>query len=322
MVQTASVPRQLFAGEAEGQLPKHSIYHRTIIQTQGRAILKGRRPPGPMSSMEKEAILAYLKDLAQRLGTTSLSTRQVVADGQICVNTIIRAFGGFSEALRQVGLKPSRVYKRNRQGMLAELAGLVEGLGRPPSKTEINENLTFKARQYENEFGSVAKALALIKGEHPNSGEPTSEQVAPAVRESLTASRSKPKSRRKYGCTIDFRGLRYAPTNELGVVLLFGKLAEELGIVVEGVQNGFPDCDAKLKRSDGSYEGVRIEFEYNSQSFERHGHNPNECDLIVCWIHDWSDCPLEVIELSSIVTGISHVIRTSGVPRYKERRRA
>ncbi len=321
MVQTASVPRQLFDGEAEEQLPKHSTYHRTIIQTQGRAILKGRRPPGPMSSREKEAILQYLKDLAGRLGATSLSTRQVTKEGHISPSTIIRAFGGFSEALRQAGLRPSRTYKRNREAMLTELASLLDGLGRAPSKTEISENLSLNAGQYEKEFGSIAKALALIKGEHRNSGEPASEQVAPAVPESLTASKSKAKSRRKYGRTIDFRGLRYAPTNELGVVLLFGKLAEELGIVVEGVQNGFPDCDAKLKRSDGSYEGVRIEFEYNSQSFERHGHNPNECDLIVCWIHDWSDCPLEVIELSSIVTGISRVIRTSGVPRYKERRR-
>jgi hypothetical protein len=79
---------------------------------------------------------------------------------------------------------------------------------------------------------------------------------------------------------------------------MFGMLAEEMGFVVESVQNGFPDCDAKLKRSDGSFEGVRIEFEYQSSSFQRHGHNACDCDFIVCWEHDWQDCPIDVIELS------------------------
>ena len=25
------------------------------------------------------------------------------------------------------------------------------------------------------------------------------------------------------------------------------------------------------------------------------------CDLIVCWIHDWKDCPLEVRELKTAI---------------------
>ena len=183
--------------------------------------------------------------------------------------------------------------------MLTELTTLRSGLGRAPSKTEINENLSFNARHYDREFGSVANALELLGEEHVNGGQPPPKHVVPAAQVSLAES----KLRRKYGPTIEFRGLRHAPTNELGVVFLFGMLAEELGFAVEDIQSGFPDCDAKLKRSDGSYEGVRIEFEYSSRSFERHGHNPNECDLIVCWLHDWTDCPVQVIELSSVVQG-------------------
>jgi hypothetical protein len=26
-------------------------------------------------------------------------------------------------------------------------------------------------------------------------------------------------------------------------------------------------------------------------------HDPNGCDIIVCWEHNWPECPLEVIEL-------------------------
>ncbi len=42
---------------------------------------------------------------------------------------------------------------------------------------------------------------------------------------------------------------------------------------------------------------VWIEFEFRSSHFKLHNHDPKECDIIVCWEHDWKDCPLEVIEL-------------------------
>ena len=44
---------------------------------------------------------------------------------------------------------------------------------------------------------------------------------------------------------------------------------------------------------------MRIEFEFRSSSFRSHGHDAGQCDVIVCWHHDWPDVPasLEVIEL-------------------------
>jgi hypothetical protein len=53
--------------------------------------------------------------------------------------------------------------------------------------------------------------------------------------------------RSTYGNPIDFRGLRHEPVNEQRVVLLFGMLAKDLGYMIEAVQNGFPDCDAKRR---------------------------------------------------------------------------
>ena len=29
--------------------------------------------------------------------------------------------------------------------------------------------------------------------------------------------------------------------------------------------------------------------------------DPSECDLIVCWEHDWKECPIDVIELKSVI---------------------
>jgi hypothetical protein len=102
-----------------------------------------------------------------------------------------------------------------------------------------------------------------------------------------------------FGEPIDFRGLRHAPINEQGVVYLFGMVSRELGFSIEALQQGFPDCEGKYlydaKRN--LWAKARIEFEFRSSNFREHGHNPEQCDFIVCWEHDWPDCPLKVIAL-------------------------
>lgn len=100
------------------------------------------------------------------------------------------------------------------------------------------------------------------------------------------------------GDLINFRGLVYAPLNEQGVVFLFGKVAHDLNMYVEEIKPGFPDCIARRFVGKG-WERVRIEFEFVSSNFRAHGHDAEGCDIIVCWEHDWQECPLEVIELSS-----------------------
>ena len=52
------------------------------------------------------------------------------------------------------------------------------------------------------------------------------------------------------------------------------------------IRPGYPDC---IAYRDGKR--IRIEFEYRSSNFARHRHDPNDCDWIVCWIHDWPAVP-------------------------------
>jgi hypothetical protein len=33
----------------------------------------------------------------------------------------------------------------------------------------------------------------------------------------------------------------------------------------------------------------------------KHGHRVEGCDMIVCWKHNWPECPLEVLELSKVM---------------------
>ena len=109
--------------------------------------------------------------------------------------------------------------------------------------------------------------------------------------------------RRRHGFTLPVeqlnqdRYLPFVPTNENGVVYLFALVAERLGFKVSKVQAAFPDCLATWggKRA-------RIEFEFRSSNFERHGHDARRCDLVVCWKHDWPGMPagLATLELRKV----------------------
>lgn len=102
------------------------------------------------------------------------------------------------------------------------------------------------------------------------------------------------------GEPINFRGVIYGPINEQGVVFLFSKVHGDLGIKIEAIQQGF--TDAKARRFNGrAWVSERAEFEFRSSHFIQHGHDLDKCDIIVCWINDWPDCPLEVIELKAII---------------------
>lgn len=95
------------------------------------------------------------------------------------------------------------------------------------------------------------------------------------------------------GDPINFKGLIYSPLNESGVIFLFGKIQDTLGINIETIQASYPDAKGRRKTSKG-WEDIWIEFEYRSSQFKLHNHDPRDCDLIVCWEHDWKECPLEV----------------------------
>lgn len=120
--------------------------------------------------------------------------------------------------------------------------------------------------------------------------------------------------RTEVGSPINFRGFIYSPINEQGVVYLFGLIAEDLNMRVESIQQGYPDCTAIRYLGKGRWERVSIEFEYVASNFSVHGHSPEECDIIVCWINDLAETEikkfkeqnLEIIELRSEIGGLDN----------------
>jgi len=115
--------------------------------------------------------------------------------------------------------------------------------------------------------------------------------------------------KRIFGDKIAFKSLSCAPVNELGVVYLFGVLHDTFGFKIESIQSGYPDCIARRKVGKNRWEEVRIEFEYDSRSFKSHGHEPSGVDIIICWKHNWRECPkeIEVIELSSLLADAEQI---------------
>ena len=101
-----------------------------------------------------------------------------------------------------------------------------------------------------------------------------------------------------YGPLMNPSPLAHGPTNEMGVLFLFGTVAAQLGFVVTWVRSEFPDCEAMILVGPEKWQRIRIEFEYESRNFLKHMHDAKECDLIVCWRHNWPECPVEVLELS------------------------
>ena len=104
-----------------------------------------------------------------------------------------------------------------------------------------------------------------------------------------------------YGAPMMYAPLAHIPINEMGVVYLFGAMAWDLGFMVMRIQREFPDCEAMREMDVDQWQRVWIEFEWESRNFLEHQHDPEKCDLIVCWRHNWPECPLEVVELSNLM---------------------
>jgi len=109
--------------------------------------------------------------------------------------------------------------------------------------------------------------------------------------------RSQLVKRKELTTKIKWQNLNYEPTNEQGVVFLFGMVSWALGFSIEYIGDDFPDCEAKryVEGKRKRQQHVRIEFKHKSREYN---YPVEDCDIIVCWEDNWgNDCPLEVIEL-------------------------
>jgi hypothetical protein len=266
-----------------------------------------------------DEIVAHIKSLAATLGRAPSRTEFRRASG-LPDSQVLRHFAGWRSAVEAAGLTPDTSNQPlDAATLLSDWAGVVRAHRGIPTRQAYRRDGSYSPTVFERKFGPwsrIPDAFREWAAEQPDFHDVVAllpqpqlrDNVAPAVpRDAAPSRHAKLGGRPTYGNPLDFRGLRHEPVNEQGVVFLFGMIARELGYMVEAVQTGFPDCEAKRQVTPEQWQRVRIEFEYESRNFRDHGHGPDGCDVIVCWRHNWSDCPssLEVVELRSVVRALA-----------------
>src|SRR5205807_7974400 len=151
--------------------------------------------------------------------------------------------------------------------------------------------------------GGDQDAQWMLRREAPTA---RSKMLAALKERALTAG---PTAGQTYGPPMWPGPLAYAPMNELGVVFLFGWMAPQLGYVVHRIQPEFPDCEAMRLVGEDRCELVKAEFEYESRNFLKHMHDVKGADLIICWRHNWPECPMEVLELRTEIQKLKFLPR-------------
>jgi hypothetical protein len=272
--------------------------------------------------MTREEVIAVIKQATAELGRVP-SFDNLVKTGKLTKHDIRKNFGGYKGALAVCGVGFNRQgYRLEMKDLFVDWASVVRQLGKIPSVMEYEMHSKYSLKPLTKHFGGWLRVPAglvdFAKAERlEEEWKDVLELVAAnALRlptrpwasmwRSSTPSRSRIlKDEPIYGPPMGDPYLLLAPTNELGVIFLFGAVCRKLGYAMLRIQPGYPDGEAMREVAPEQWQRVKIEFEFESRNFLQHRHDPKKCHVIVCWKHNWADCPLEVIELRSVVKGLN-----------------
>jgi hypothetical protein len=287
----------------------------------------------------EEAMMGLIKECAAKLGRAPKVEELIrMTEGAISKNVINSRFGNYTQALQRCGLKSSAPNTPvPKLDLFRGWAALARELGKVPTITEymsrtkksvqpflrrvpswkrVPELMTqiMEENKLQTEWQDVKEIIAQhetklaqaasSKGRQAESWPPTDKSTglqtglgrAGLLREDPLPMDGQP----IFGDPIGHPAMAFAPTNEAALAILFGAMARELGFIILRAQSPCPDVVA-MRKVNGGWQLVRIELEFESRNFVGHEHERKDCDLIVCWKHNWKECPLPVIELSKLI---------------------
>jgi hypothetical protein len=314
--------------------------------------------------MTKQELIEQVREVARRLGKTTLKHKDFRAESKVADHWIRRYFDGWPELCAAAGIAPERAHRLRDDEIFAAMLAAFEAFGGIGTRYQLARHFRYDCGVLNVRWPDWVAALAAFRewvlvhvpgwplleelelriahgvSPGPRSGRAAGPWIGsgmPAEAPSATAPVEDPVALARplpgadarahalseetpraapgenpdtvpgspvgplvgpmVGDVIAYRGMVFAPTNEVGVVMLFAAAALELGFAVEAVKAGFPDCYAWRRVGQGRWRRVRIEFEYASANFRIHEHDPRGCDLIVCWEHNWHKCSVEVFDL-------------------------
>jgi HNH endonuclease len=268
-------------------------------------------------NMTREEVIAATKEWTAKLGHVP-SQAELKKTAGVMAWHIRKTFGTYGRTLKACGLeRTGSGYALNHRTMFEAWAGTARELAKVPTAYEYEEHsklhattlvrwcgrwknvpeclLEYMRKQHlEAEWKDVQEViLEHLKSPNQNRG-PKSEVCSPLPAPLIMFDEP------MYGAPMMSSPLAFAPINEMAVVFLFGAVARQMGFVVTRLQPSFPDCEALRRVDRDRWQLKRIEFEYESRNFILHEHDIQGCDIIVCWKHNWPECPLEVVELSKL----------------------
>ena len=266
--------------------------------------------------MPREEIIAAVKECAAKLGRAPRSA-EFHKHTQVTINQVRRNFRTFTRLLAASGV--------DRQGpgvalglheLFMDWARITRKLGKLPTKSDYGAYGKHSVRPYTRRFctwGNVPQGM--IDYAITNGLEGEWEDVLKIIGAHLETAKTFPGTSSRtfrngrvaphpdrpiYGRPL-LGPLSFVPTNEQGVIFVFGGVAHELGFFITRIQTEFPDIEAMREVGPNQCQPTHWEAEYESRNFQTHMHPLDGCDGIVCWINNWPECPLEVIELKSVV---------------------
>jgi Homing endonuclease associated repeat len=265
--------------------------------------------------MTKRQIISALRTYATQLGRTPRCA-EFYRHARLSAREVLRHFSTFTRLLKAAGLErggPGVPISLDQ--LFPDWASVARKLGKIPAKTDYAAYGRYSIRPFLRRFGAWSavpgglREYAIrqkLENEWPDVmkiiGEHLKDRAAGRVF----------RKGRHCGHPIDGRTIygrpllgpfSFTPTNESGVLFTFGAVAHELGFFITHVQTEFPDLEVLREIGPNQCQRQHWELEYESRNFLKHMHplKQSGCDGIICWINNWPDCPLEVIELRSVV---------------------
>jgi hypothetical protein len=268
--------------------------------------------------VSRDEIISAIQKCAQDLGHVP-SRSELLENTELSIFKLQKNFGSYVNALEACGLERHGCgYKIEMSALFMDWARVTRKLNKIPSMLDYGAHGKYTTKALVRHYGGWQRVPAgLLSYAREMNLEDEWQDVMDIAERALKVALSPERTsaqaknllygrraaadRPVYGPPMMTAGpLVYAPTNEAGVMVLFGAVAREQGFAITRVQQAFPDCEVMREVEPDKWQPQKLEFEYESKNFLLHLHPVDGCDGIICWKHNWPECPLEVLELSTM----------------------
>jgi len=261
----------------------------------------------PNTGVSEKYCIAEMRRVAENLGRDYITQKEFDTLSKLHSCTPIRKFGTWVKALSAAELRVSPHAFETQEvpfkNLVADFMKVAQDLGHAPTLIQLSRRSKHGQYLFSKKHGGYPAFKSKVASYLLNQGMSIPDWLDIREEPHKVTSSEAPIRAHEHGRILGFRSIAHEPTYEQEVVGLFTLVADELGFEILCLREEFPDCEAnrKIPGPRKRYKKCLIEFELRSSDYYRHKHPINGSDLVVCWLHDWTECPIEVLELKSAI---------------------